>query len=465
MTSLSVIEREPEAVEDRRQAEVAGAWPRPAYAWYVVVILLVAYGFAILDRVAIGLLVDPMKRDLHVTDSQIGLLQGLAFAICYTTFGLPLGFLTDRHKRTPILAIGIALWSAATMVCGLARGFGALFVARIGVGVGEAAITPGSGSLIADYFPPERRTAPLGIYQIGIYLGSGLAILAGGLVVALVGQNPTVHAPLLGEIRSWQAVFLIAGLPGLLVAALTATIKEPLRRHAKAIEDSSRVERAATWTHIIAQARIYALHFAGFAFLGTPFNVAVLWARPYLTRHFSVSPSQGAYAVGLVMLGFATTGIVCGSLLADRMQRRGQIDATIRVGCIAGIALLPFTAAFPFMPTFSSALADLAMILFFGAFAIGAAPAALQMITPNRMRGLISALYLLIVNLTAQATGPVITGFLTDYVFHDPRAVGLSVAIVSATAAALACMTLGSLLRPFADTVKAFEAVNAGAAP
>jgi MFS family permease len=440
-------------------------WPSLVAAWYTVAILLVAYTFGYIDRTIMTILVEPIEADLRIGDTAIGLLHGFAFAIFYVTLGVPLGWISDRTNRKRLICASITLWSLMSASCGLAGSFSQLFITRVGVGIGEAGLSPATYSLIADYFPPERRTAPLGIYQIGIYLGSGLAILAGGLVVALVGQNPTVHAPLLGEIRSWQAVFLIAGLPGLLVAALTATIKEPLRRHAKAIEDSSRVERAATWTHIIAQARIYALHFAGFAFLGTPFNVAVLWARPYLTRHFSVSPSQGAYAVGLVMLGFATTGIVCGSLLADRMQRRGQIDATIRVGCIAGIALLPFTAAFPFMPTFSSALADLAMILFFGAFAIGAAPAALQMITPNRMRGLISALYLLIVNLTAQATGPVITGFLTDYVFHDPRAVGLSVAIVSATAAALACMTLGSLLRPFADTVKAFEAVNAGAAP
>jgi MFS family permease len=269
----------------------------------------------------------------------------------------------------------------------------------------------------------------------------------------------------LGHIRSWQAVFMIAGLPGLFVAVLTATIREPLRRSAGLAKGTARAERAQTFAHIRANRSVYILHFIGFACLGTPFNVALLWARPYFSRCFGVSPTEGAYAVGLVMLIFATSGIVIGSLTADRMQGKGRTDATILVGVFAAFALLPFVIAFPFLPTQPTALADLAAVLFFGAFAIGAAPAALQLITPNRMRGVISALYLLVVNMTAQAMGPVVTGFFTDYVFRDPKAVGFSVAIVSTLAALVAAVCLLTLLRPFRRAVGSYDLVGAAESP
>jgi MFS family permease len=435
------------------------AWPSAKAAWYAVIILLIAYTFGFIDRTIMTILVEPIEADLHIKDTAIGLLHGFAFVIFYVTLGLPLGWFADRTNRKRLICGSIALWSLMSASCGLARSFSQLFVARIGVGIGEAGLSPATYSLIADYFPPGRRTAPLGVYQVGIYLGSGLAILAGGLVVAMVGHSPTVQLPILGAIRSWQAVFIIAGLPGLLVAALTATVREPPRRLA-AVERDLRGEWAATLAYVRKHWRVYILHFVGFACLGTPFNVALLWARPYFSRCFGMTPTSGAYAVGLIMLIFATSGIVSGSVVADRMQRKGRIDATVRVGVFAGFALIPFVIAFPFLPTLQLALTDLAAVLFFGAFAIGAAPAALQLITPNRMRGVISALYLLIVNLTGQAMGPVATGFFTDYVFKDPKAVGFSVAIVSTLAALVAAASLLALTRPFRRTAEAFGAAQ-----
>jgi MFS family permease len=435
------------------------AWPSATAAWYAVIILLVAYTFGYIDRTIMTILVEPIEADLHIKDTAIGVLHGFAFVIFYVTLGLPLGWFADRTNRKRLICGSIALWSLMSASCGLARSFSQLFVARIGVGIGEAGLSPATYSLIADYFPPGRRTAPLGVYQVGIYLGSGLAILAGGLVVAMVGHSPTLQVPVLGAIRSWQAVFMIAGLPGLLVAALTATVREPPRRLA-AGERQPKGEWAATLSYIGLHKGVYALHFIGFACLGTPFNVALLWARPYFSRCFGMTPTAGASAVGLIMLIFATSGIVVGSLVADRIPKKGRIDATVRVGVFAGFALIPFVIAFPFLLTLQLALADLAAVLFFGAFAIGAAPSALQLITPNRMRGVVSALYLLIVNLTGQAMGPVLTGFFTDYVFHDPKAVGFSVAIVSTFAALVAAVSLLTLARPFRRTAEAFGAAQ-----
>jgi MFS family permease len=442
-----------------------GAWPSATTAWYAVIVLLVAYTFGFIDRSIMTILVEPIEADLHIKDTAIGVLNGFAFVIFYVTLGVPLGWFADRTNRKRLICGSIGLWSLMSASCGLARSFSQLFVARVGVGIGEAGLSPATYSLIADYFPPDRRSAPLGVYQVGIYLGAGLAILAGGLLVAMVGHSPTMQVPVLGPVRSWQAVFMIAGLPGLFVAVLTATIREPLRRSAGLAKGTARAERAQTFAHIRANRSVYILHFIGFACLGTPFNVALLWARPYFSRCFGVSPTEGAYAVGLVMLIFATSGIVIGSLTADRMQGKGRTDATILVGVFAAFALLPFVIAFPFFPTQPTALADLAAVLFFGAFAIGAAPAALQLITPNRMRGVISALYLLVVNMTAQAMGPVVTGFFTDYVFRDPKAVGFSVAIVSTLAALVAAVCLLTLLRPFRRAVGSYDLVGAAESP
>ena len=211
-------------------ATIDAAWPKPAVAWYGVVVLLLAYTFAYVDRAILTVLVEPIQRDLHINDTQIALLHGFAFVIFYVTLGVPLGFVADRTNRKRLIVGSIAVWSLMTAACGLTSTFASLFAARIGVGIGEAGLSPASYSLISDQFPPSRRSSALGVYTLGIYFGSGLAILAGGLVVGLIGVQPTVTAPLIGVVKSWQLVFFVVGLPGLLVAALAATVREPVRR-------------------------------------------------------------------------------------------------------------------------------------------------------------------------------------------------------------------------------------------
>ncbi|WP_304165525.1 MFS transporter [Phenylobacterium aquaticum] len=431
-------------------------WPRPASAWWTVGVLLVAYTFSYVDRSILTILVEPIQADLHINDTQLSLLHGFAFVIFYVTLGVPLGYLADRARRTRLVAGSIALWSLMTAACGLTSTFGQLFGARIGVGIGEAGLSPAAYSLIADCFPPQRRSMALGLYAVGIYLGSGLAILGGGLVIGLVGAQPMVHLPLLGAVRSWQLVFFIVGLPGLLVAALAASLREPSRKlqRSELAHEGLRAEWAKIWSHIGAHGRAYGLITLGFAFLGVPFNVAVLWARPYLSRHFGMTPSHGAYLVGALMLVCATAGIVVGSLVCDRLQAR-RPDATVRIGLVAAFLVLPPVVLFPLAPTVPLAAAALGALLFFGAFAYGAAPASLQLITPNRMRASVSALYLVLVNLVGLTAGPLITGALTDYVFHDKAAVGTSAAIVGVGGALVAALAFALLLKPFARAVQA----------
>jgi MFS family permease len=442
------------------------AWPSPVAAWYAVVVLLLAYTIGFVDRAILSILVEPIQADLKINDTQLSLLHGFAFVIFYVTLGVPLGYLADRSNRKWLIVGSIALWSLMTAFCGLTKTFGQLFAARVGVGIGEAGLSPASYSIIADYFPPEKRTAAMGVYNIGIYLGSGLAILTGGLIVGLIGEQPTVVLPVVGEMRSWHLVFMAVGLPGLLVAALAATIKEPTRRLTSsdlAQRGSFKEEWAKTMAQVARHRRIYTLITIGFAFLGVPFNVALLWGRPYLSRHFGISPADGAYLVGFALLICATAGIMTGSLMCDRLQSKGKKDATIRTGLTASLLVIPPVVLFPFMPTLPMAIAVLGVLLFFGAFAYGAAPSSLQLITPNRMRATISALYLVLVNLVGLTIGPLVTGVFTDYVFRDKGAVGYSAAIVGACSAVVAALAFWSLLKPYRAEAEA-QAASAAAA-
>jgi MFS family permease len=225
---VSVIDAPGEAGAASVEAE-AGLYPPPLLAWVTVAVLFVAYIFSFIDRMIIGLLVEPMKADLNLSDTQISLLQGLAFAIFYTLVGLPLGRLIDRAARLRVAAVGVALWSIMTMACGLAGQYWQLFVARMGVGVGEATLSPAAYSIISDSFPQRRMGLAMGVYGLGSAVGAGLAFIIGAAVIQLVTSAGTLTLPLIGEVRAWQATFMIVGLPGLVIAAVLAMMPEPAR--------------------------------------------------------------------------------------------------------------------------------------------------------------------------------------------------------------------------------------------
>ncbi len=197
------------------------------YAWYVVGVLTLLYAFSFIDRQIFSLLVGPLRRDLHIGDAKMSLLIGFRFALFYTFFGIPLGRLADIYSRRLIIATGLVLWSGFTASCGLAQTFETMLLLRMGVGVGEAALSPAAYSLITDYFPRERLATALSVYSMGIYVGSGMAYLLGGLVVAYASTQAMWTIPLLGAVHPWQIIFLMVGLPGIAVAPLLFTVNEP----------------------------------------------------------------------------------------------------------------------------------------------------------------------------------------------------------------------------------------------
>ena len=200
-----------------------------ARAWLTVILLLLFSTVSMLDRQIIWLMVDPIKADLHISDTQLGLLQGFAFALFYSVAGLPIGWAVDRFPRRAIIFLGLTFWSLSTVFCGLARGFAQLFVGRTLVGVGEATMSPVAVSLIGDLFPPHKVGKPMGVYSASYSLGTGLALGAGGLLVGRLSQHVSVHLPVAGDLAPWQAIFIIVGLPGLLIAPLAMLLCDPRR--------------------------------------------------------------------------------------------------------------------------------------------------------------------------------------------------------------------------------------------
>jgi len=415
--------------------------------WYTVGVLTVAYVFSFIDRSIIALLVGPIRADLGISDTQIGLLHGLAFAVFYTLLGIPVASLADRRNRRNLIAIGVAFWSLATAACGLARNFWQLFVARVGVGVGEAALSPAAYSMIADSFPASRLGRALSVYTLGAFAGMGLAFVIGGAVISSVASGSAVVLPLVGALRPWQMVFFIVGLPGLLVALWVLTLTEPVRREAAPAGNEPGLKLLLRYMR--AHWRAYAAHLAGFALLGIVLNSLTAWTPTLWIRNFGLTPGEAGLRLGLLIVIFGTGGVIAGGWWSDREQRAGRVDGPMRAGVVSAMGSLVFGAVAPVAIKLDLMLLLYAPLVFFSTFAWGAAPAAVQMMTPGPMRAMASAIYLFFLNLVGMGLGPLFTATVTDYVFRDDLAVGKSLALVVSASAALSALLLAWGCRHF----------------
>jgi MFS family permease len=428
-----------------------GADAGPATAntagWYTVGVLTVAYVFSFIDRSILALLVGPIRADLGISDTQISLLHGLAFAIFYTLLGVPVASLADRRNRRNLIAIGVAFWSLATAACGLARNFWQLFVARVGVGVGEAALSPAAYSMIADSFPANRLGRALSVYTLGAFAGMGLAFVIGGAVISSVATGSNVILPLVGALRPWQLVFFIVGLPGLLVAVWILTLTEPVRRDVTLAGEASGLKPLRRYMR--AHWRAYTAHLAGFALLGIVLNSLTAWTPTLWIRNFGLTPGEAGLRLGLLIVLFGTSGVIAGGWWSDREQRLGRVDGPMRAGVVSAMGALLFGAIAPIATNLDLMLLLYAPLVFFSTFAWGAAPAAVQIMTPGPMRAVASAIYLFFLNLVGMGLGPLFTATATDYIFGDDLAVGMSLALVVSAAAGLSAVLLAWGCRHF----------------
>lgn len=424
-------------------------YPDSKYAWYVVALLCVGYLFAFVDRIIVGLLTPAIQADLKITDTQAGLLQGIAFAIFYTLFGIPVGLIADRSNRRLLLTFGMTLWSAMTAVCGLVSSFLMLFAARVGVGIGEATLSPCAASLIGDYFPPHKRPRAFGVYVMGTAFGAGLTYLAGGFVLQALQKHATVTVPLFGEMKPWQATFLAVGLPGLIPALLFfLTVAEPKR-----LDLGAATKGRATWAETVAFLKLnrvtFFCQFVGVALLLMGVYGFVNWLPSYFLRVHGWSPAQFSIQYGLWGGLSGIVSALTAGPLAQAIRQRGYVDGTLR-GCAIGSLLAAIGATLaPLMPTPSSALAAYALTGLFLNTPTVLSYSAISEVTPNEMRAFVTSLYILLTGLVSSGLGPLSVAFVTESVFGDKQAIGMSLALVTGVTGFLGAGLLFYGLKPF----------------
>jgi len=431
-------------------------YPSTGYAWYVVVILTLAYMFSFLDRQILSLLVEPIKADLQISDTQMSLLQGLAFGIFYTLLGVPIGRLADRRSRRGIIATGITIWCCMTAACGLARNFGQLFLARIGVGVGEAALNPSAFSLISDYFPREKRARPMSFYNMGVALGAGVAMLLGGQVIAWAFATPPPTLPLVGTLYPWQLVFLLVGLPGLVLALLMVTVREPARQGGIALDgaDAAAELPLKTVAGFLWQRRAtYGTLFIGMSVVTIIGYGYFSWIPTMFIRTWGWTIGDIAFAYGAVILVCGPLGVNIGGWLADRWYNRGRRAAHMEVTLLGACLLVPASVAVPLMPSAEWAVVMLVPASIGGALPTATAGAALMMIVPNQLRAQTTAIYYFVINVIGLTLGPSCIALVTDYVFADDAALRYSVAIVSGVAGCASLCFLWLNIRHYRGSV------------
>ncbi|MBS1811498.1 MAG: MFS transporter [Acidobacteria bacterium] len=434
-------------------------YPPIRYAWYVVGVLTFVYIFSFIDRQILNLLVGPIRRDLGISDTQMSLLMGFSFALFYTVCGIPLGWLADRYSRRSIIAVGFVFWSMMTAGCGLAQNFLQMLLMRMGVGVGEAALSPSAYSLISDYFPKEKRATAISIYSMGIYIGSGMAFLLGGMVVSLASKQGLWELPIVGQTRPWQVIFFMVGLPGALLALLMYTIREPVRRGLKMVQaaDGSIKQAQVPFTEIfnytLANWKTFICHTIGFALLSFSSYGSSAWIPTMYVRNFGWTASKAGIVYGLVVGIFATLGVATGGWVADKMAVRGYRDATMRVGFIVAIAWFPFGVLYPIVSNSTLSILLLIPSAFLASAPFGVAPAAIQQIMPNEMRGQASAIYLFVINLIGLGIGPTAVAMTTDFVFQNDKMVNWSLLIVCTIAHVVSGLLLWAGMKHFRDSL------------
>lgn len=435
-------------------------YPSAAIAWYATIILALLYWLSILDRFIISLLVDPIKRDMGITDLQFGMLHGIAFAITYSLFGLLAGALADRFNRRWIIFASVSIWSIATATCGVVVHFWQLLIARVGVGAGEAGLNPSATSMLTDLFPRDKLTTAMAVYTIGATVGSGTAYLFGGAIVDMVAQTPTYILPFFGELRSWQVVFLIIGIPGIFASLIVFTFPEPKRQ-----EQKKQINHGSFWKNIYrayanlliyirSQKRFFAHHYAGFAFGAAVMSGCAVWYPAHMGRTFGWSASEIGLSLGLTMVCASIVGkLLCG-FGVDAMYKRGYRDGQFRWYATSLLLAAPIGIAI--MNTENPWLFLGGASIFFALMSPLPAcySASLNLATPNELRGTGMAFFAGTAGLIGMASGPILIATFSDKIFGS---IGLGMAATIGICCPIAALILATGCKAMKKTVTELE--------
>jgi MFS family permease len=385
--------------------------------------------------------------------------SGFAFAAFNALFGLPVARWIDGGRRRTIAAIGIAVWSVAASSCGLAAHFWQLFLGRVGVGAGEASVTPAGVSLLADFFPPTRRGVPMGLFYAGIYIGGACALILGGLLWRSIGDRQIV-LPLVGPLHSWQVVLILVGALGLFVAPITLMIPEPQRLDGARRAVKGNVPLASVVQYYKTHARTLVGHNVGFCLQNFALHAAAAWLPTLLVRTVGWSIAKAGTTVGMMTLILGPLGTATAGLLVDAIARRGRTDGKLLVSIGAAAMCALASVMIALNPTPGLMVVALGFFMFFSTFGLPLAPGALQEIMPNAMRGHATAVYVGLTNLVGGGLAATAVAVLTDFVFHDKAKLHVSFGLVGVIVCLLAALLLTSTLRTFRITVAEHQTIQ-----
>ena len=399
---------------------------------WVLSLLLLAYILSFIDRNVMSLLVGPIRQEFDISDFEYSLLHGLAFTMLYILLGLPFGWLADRSRRKWIISLGVGFWSLMTCLSGFAKSFTGLFVARMGVGIGEATLSPAAYSMLSDLYSPRRLRWATSVFAMGITLGSGLSYLIGGWLLDFYSSSDLSAWPILGELKPWQLTFISVGMPGVLVMLLLMSVKEPARVSAIADDNLEPVSLGQTFAWARGRWQLYlsiALGVSGMAVTGYG---QLIWYPEMLFRTYDVTKSEVGTSLGLIFMVAGTAGTFFGAGFASFLARCRYQDANLRTLMYSALLSLGPASLASLMESPLGALSLISFAVFFHYMHFGVVIAGLQLVTPNRMRAQYTAALLFLSNLFGLAMGGSIVAFLTDFVFGADEALRYSLAWVAA---------------------------------
>lgn len=409
-----------------------------AYKWYVAAVLCAAHTVSLIDRFVMALVTEPVRAAMHLSDTQLGLLQGTGFVILYCGFAIPLGAVADVTNRRNLIMVGISIWSLATAAAAFTNSFETLFLTRILVGMGEACLIPAGMSLLTAYFAPANLARGTAIFGLGANFGYGLAFLGGGAMLALLQAGGGLALPGFGLLTPWQGIFIFAGATAMPVLLMLLWLREPPRRHSIAGGVRTRLGGAAEglswlWTNL----RSYLPFLVVGALTAVTGYAVTSWSPSLFVRLHGLTTPEASRLIGLIGIAAGPLGTIAGGMLLDRLRSRGVIGAPLVImgaGCVYTLATV---AAFCNAPNLPIAIAMFSLFMFGSTFVLPSLYVGMQLLTPDRHRGIAASFNMMTYTLCGLGLGPTAVGAISDRLPAGEGTLGTAAVIVEIAMAAI----------------------------
>ena len=408
------------------------------YKWYVALVLCLAHTVAMIDRFVMVLVSESVRGAMHLTDTQLGLLQGTGFAILYCGFAIPLGCVADATNRRNLIMAGLSVWSVATVAAAFATSFETLFLSRVFVGMGEACLIPAGMSLLSTYFAPANMARGTAIFGLGANFGYGLAFLGGGAVLAALLAAGGLHLPGIGTMAPWQGIFVFAGLTAAPVLVLLLFVREPPRGDDAGAGTRGRLAgMLAGLLYLWRNLRAYAPFLAVASLISISGYAVTSWSVPLFVRLHGLAQADAGKLVGLIGLVTGPLGTIAGGVALDRLRARGVRGAPLLIMALAAVYTLVTVTAFTFVSGLTPAIIAFGLFMFGSTFGVASLYVGMQMLTPDRYRGAAASFNMMVYTLFGLGAGPAAVGLISDRLPQAPGTLGTAVVIVELAVAAI----------------------------